>query len=203
MLTISTNRKIHSCAANRVTLHPTFILINHMDLRLIHCTKEYAAPILEILNEAIVNSTSLYDYEPRTLESMELWFDVKIKNSFPVIGLLNNHNKLVAFGTYGAFRAWPAYKYTVEHSLYVHAEHRGKGYGKIILQEIINDAKGRDYHNLIAGIDSKNTVSKKLHESFGFVFCGQIAHAGYKFSSWLDLDFYQLLLSTPLRPKEG
>ncbi len=174
-----------------------------MDLKITYCSKEYAAPILEILNEAIVNSTSLYDYKPRTLESMEPCFDVKVKNNFPVIGLVDNQKRLVAFGTYGTFRAWPAYKYTVEHSLYVHAEHRGKGYGKIILQEIINNAKNKGYHNLVAGIDSKNIVSKKLHESFGFVFCGQIAHAGYKFSQWLDLDFYQLLLPTPLYPNEG
>ena len=173
-----------------------------MDLKITDCTKAYAASILEILNEAIVNSTSLYDYVPRTLESMEPWFDVKVKNNFPVIGLVNNQQRLVAFGTYGTFRAWPAYKYTVEHSLYVHAQHRGKGYGKIILQEIIKDATTKGYHNLVAGIDSKNTVSKKLHESFGFVFCGQIAHAGYKFSQWLDLDFYQLLLPTPLYPSE-
>lgn len=172
-------------------------------MKIIRCTKEYASPILDILNEAIINSTALYDYLPRTIEGMETWFDVKIKNHFPVIGLSDEENNLLAFGSYGTFRAWPAYKYSVEHSLYVHKDHRGKGYGKIILREIINDAKSQNYHNLIAGIDSQNMASKKLHESFDFVFCGQIKHAGYKFSRWLDLDFYQLLLSTPEHPLEG
>ena len=172
-------------------------------MEIISCTKDHAQAILEILNEAIVNSTALYDYVPRGPETMNSWFDIKIKNNFPVIGLLNEEGQLVAFGSYGTFRAWPAYKYSVEHSLYVHKDHRGKGYGKVILQQLIQDAKEKGYHNLIAGIDSENITSKKLHEASGFVFSGQIKHAGYKFSKWLDLDFYQLLLPTPSHPQEG
>ena len=172
-------------------------------MKIISCTKEHSSAILEILNEAILNSTALYDYVPRGPETMNPWFDIKIKNNFPVIGLMSDEDDLLAFGTYGTFRAWPAYKYSVEHSLYVHKDHRGKGYGKIILQQLIQDAKSKDYHNLIAGIDSQNISSIKLHEASGFVFSGRIKHAGYKFSRWLDLDFYQLLLSTPDHPREG
>lgn len=172
-------------------------------MKIISCTKNHSEAILDILNDAIVNSTALYDYVPRPLESMSLWFDIKIKNNFPVIGLFNDQEDLVAFGSYGTFRAWPAYKYSVEHSLYVHKDHRGKGYGKIILQHLIEDAKQKQYHNLIAGIDSDNVASKKLHESLGFVFSGRIQHAGFKFSRWLDLDFYQLILPTPYQPHEG
>jgi len=172
-------------------------------MKIINCSRDYSEPILNILNEAIVNSTALYDYQPRTLENMVTWFDVKIKNMFPVIGLVNNQNELLGFGSYGTFRAWPAYKYTLEHSLYIHKDYRGKGYGKIILQEIIKEATRQEYHNLIAGIDSSNVSSKKLHESSGFQFAGQIKHAGYKFSRWLDLDFYQLILPTPFHPAES
>ena len=171
-------------------------------MKIIRCTKAHSTAILDILNEAIVNSTALYDYVPRPLASMDSWFDTKIKNDFPVIGLTNDSDELVAFGSYGTFRDRPAYKYSVEHSLYVHHEHRGKGYGKVILHAIIEEAEVQNYHNLIAGIDSQNAVSKKLHESNGFVFCGRIKHAGYKFSRWLDLDFYQRLLPTPAHPTE-
>jgi phosphinothricin acetyltransferase len=73
----------------------------------------------------------------------------------------------------------------------------------MILQEIIKEATAQEYHNLIAGIDSSNVSSKNLHESFGFQFAGQIKHAGYKFSRWLDLDFYQLILPTPSQPSES
>jgi phosphinothricin acetyltransferase len=134
---------------------------------------------------------------------MNPWFDNKIKNNFPVVGVVDERQKLLGFGSYGTFRAWPAYKYTIEHSLYVHKDHRGKGYGRLILREIINRAKDQEYHTIIAGIDSNNNASKALHESFGFKFCGRIEHAGYKFSRWLDLDFYQLLLPTPAVPIEG
>ena len=171
-------------------------------MKLVTCSKVYSKQILEILNEEIVNSTSLYDYRPRDIDSMTAWFDVKQKNNFPVIGLVDDEDKLVAFGSYGTFRAWPAYKYTVEHSLYVHKDHRRKGYGKTILRELIDNATRSGYHNLIAGIDSQNSSSKKLHEDFGFKHCGRIVHAGYKFSRWLDLDLYQLLLPEPEHPNE-
>jgi L-amino acid N-acyltransferase len=172
-------------------------------MQLVHCTREHALPILEILNEAIVNSTALYDYKPRTIQNMEQWFENKEKGSYPVIGLIDEEDILMGFGSYGAFRAWPAYKYTVEHSLYVHKDFRGKGYGRIILSELIAQARKQDYHNLIAGIDSSNQVSISMHRSFGFTFCGKIMHAGYKFNRWLDLEFYQLILTTPANPVEG
>lgn len=169
-------------------------------MQLKFCTRDHALQILEILNEAIVNSTSLYDYKPRTMQNMHQWFDIKEKNSYPVIGLFNDEGILAGFGSYGAFRAWPAYKYTVEHSLYVHRDFRGNGYGRKILSEILVQAQKQDYHNLIAGIDSTNQVSIALHKSLGFEYCGKIRHAGYKFSRWLDLEFYQLILSSPLNP---
>lgn len=169
-------------------------------MEIVHCTEVYAQEILDILNEAIVNSTALYDYVPRTIDTMGPWFDVKLKSNFPVIGIIDDKNRLLGFGSYGTFRAWPAYKYSVEHSLYVRHDQRGKGYGKIILKQLITAAINQSYHTMIAGIDSNNTNSIKLHKSFDFEFCGRIKHAGYKFSRWLDLDFYQLLLPTPDNP---
>ena len=171
-------------------------------MKIILCTSDYSSQILEIFNDAILNSTALYDYKPRTMENMDAWFALKSKSNFPVIGLVDEQNSLLGFGSYGTFRAWPAYKYTVEHSLYIHPNQRGQGLGKILLAEIIKSAQLQQYHCLIAGIDSTNEVSIKLHISHGFEFSGRIKHAGYKFSNWLDLDFYQLLLETPLQPNE-
>jgi L-amino acid N-acyltransferase len=170
---------------------------------LIKCDRKYAAQILDIFNEAILNTTSIYDYKPRPLDSMKSWFDTKEANNFPVIGLINEKDELLGFGTYGTFRARPAYKYTVEHSVYVHKNHRGKGCSKILLKEIIKTAEQQEYHCLMAGIDSSNEISIKLHKNFGFEFCGRVKEAGYKFNRWLDLDFYQLLLKTPANPVDG
>lgn len=133
---------------------------------------------------------------------MKTWFDTKIQNNFPVIGLVNEQDELMGFGSYGTFRAFPAYKYTVEHSLYVQKDHRGKGLGKILLSEIIKNAQAQDYHCLIAAIDSTNEASIRLHRQFDFEFCGRIKQAGYKFGTWLNVDFYQLLLETPTHPVE-
>ncbi|HVN49196.1 MAG TPA: GNAT family N-acetyltransferase [Bacteroidota bacterium] len=167
------------------------------------CHENDKETILEILNDAILHSTALYDYKPRTMQMMDSWFDAKRKAGYPVIGAFSDNEELLGFSSYGSFRNWPAYKYTVEHSLYVKNTMRGKGIGKILLQEIIKAAADQNYHVIVGGIDASNTVSIKLHESMGFRYSGTIEHAGYKFGKWLDLAFYQLILKTPETPTEG
>lgn len=167
------------------------------------CGREYAEQILGILNEAIANSTALWDYEPRTLAMMSAWFEAKEAGKFPVIGFVDEADKLLAFGTYGTFRGWPAYKYTVEHSLYVEASCRGRGLGSKMLEQIIGYAQEQGYHNLVGGIATENLVSIATHEKLGFEPCGVIRHAGYKFGKWIDLSFYQRLLAGPPNPIDG
>lgn len=165
--------------------------------------RSYSRQILDIFNDAIVNSTALYDYKPRTMEMMDQWFAEKEKGNYPVTGAVNEKNTLLAFGSYGIFRNRPAYKYSVEHSLYVHKHHRGKGLGEIILKELIAHAERQNYHCMVGGIDAQNMASVALHKKLGFTFCGRITHAGFKFNHWLDLEFYQLILKTPERPIDG
>ena len=173
-------------------------------MRIVQCEqKRHAKQILAIFNDAILNSTALYDYKPRCIETMMAWFDAKLKGKFPVIGIENDSGDLMGFGSYGTFRAWPAYKYSVEHSVYVDARFRGRGVGKRVLQELIAAAQGQDYHILVGGIDATNSISIRLHESLGFVHCGTILQAGFKFGRWLDLALYQLILSTPSDPSDG
>ncbi len=172
-------------------------------MKIIRCDPTHASAILAIFNEAIVNSTALYDYQPRTTAMMQAWFDAKTKGHFPVIGAVNDAGELLGFASYGTFRAWPAYKYTIEHSVYVDARFRGQGVGKTLLREIITAATDQDYHVLIGGIDAANAASIALHRRLGFSPCASIKQAGFKFGRWLDLEFYQLILSTPVRPIDG
>jgi phosphinothricin acetyltransferase len=173
-------------------------------LKLISCDPlRHSAPILAILNEAIVNSTALYDYRPRTAQSMSGWFEAKSKGNYPVLGVENDAGELAGFASYGAFRAWPAYKYTVEHSVYVDARFRGQGAGRMLLGALIMAAEKQDYHVMVGGIDATNAVSIKLHESLGFKSCGIVRQAGFKFGRWLDLAFYQLILRSPAAPVDG
>jgi L-amino acid N-acyltransferase len=173
-------------------------------MQVVQCERErHADAILAIFNDAIVNSTALYDYQPRTKEIMAAWFDVKSKGKFPVIGIENESGELMGFGSYGTFRAFPAYKYSVEHSVYVDARFRGRGIGKRLLQQIIIAAQQQEYHVLVGAIDAANAVSIRLHESLDFTHCGTIRQAGFKFGRWLDLAFYQLILPTPAHPRDG
>jgi L-amino acid N-acyltransferase len=173
-------------------------------MRVIQCEqKRHAEAILAIFNDAILNSTALYDYKPRTMEVMSGWFDAKAKGKYPVIGIENDAGDLLGFGTYGMFRERPAYKYSVEHSVYVDARFRGQGVGKRLLLEVMGAAEGQEYHVLVGGIDAANSVSIRLHERLGFVHCGTIRQAGFKFGRWLDLAFYQLILRTPEKPTDG
>ncbi len=172
-------------------------------MSLISCDAAYTEPIRAIFNDAILHSTALYDYQPRTMETMRAWFDAKVKGNYPIVGAVTPGGELMGFGSYGPFRAFPAYKYTVEHSVYVAAKFRGQGVGKRLLQEIIVNAQRQDYHVLIGAIDSQNVASIALHQKFGFQHAGTIRQAGFKFGRWLDVDFYQLILSTPAAPQDG
>jgi phosphinothricin acetyltransferase len=172
-------------------------------MNLIRCDASFSDQILSIFNDAILNSTALYDYKPRARESMVSWFENKGKGNFPVIGAVGEAGELFGFASYGTFRAWPAYKYSVEHSIYVAVRHRGKGVGKLLLQALIKSVREQGYHVLIGGIDSQNSVSIRLHKRFGFQHAGTIRQVGFKFGRWLDLDFYQLVLDTPKVPIDG
>jgi phosphinothricin acetyltransferase len=173
-------------------------------MRLVECSlSEHGGAILQIMNEAIVSSTALYDYKPREPSSMAAWFEAKRVKSFPVWGAVNDQGSLVGFASYGTFRAWPAYKYSVEHSVYVAPSQQGQGVGTQLMRRLIESATEQQLHALIGGIDASNTSSVAFHQKLGFVHAGTIKEAGFKFGRWLDLAFYQLLLPTPLQPADG
>ncbi|MBI5925107.1 MAG: N-acetyltransferase [Aquabacterium sp.] len=172
--------------------------------KLVHCTPErHAQAILDILNEAIVHTTALYDYQPRTAEQMQQWFATKQQGGYPVLGLEDEAGALLGFASYGSFRNWPAYKYSVEHSVYVHKAHRGQRLGHVLMQALIEHARQQGAHTLIGVIDSANEGSKRFHVELGFSHSGTLRQAGFKFGRWLDIDFYQLILDTPARPIDG
>lgn len=173
-------------------------------MKFVACTLEvHGGAILDILNEQIRTSTAVYEYVPRSPESMVTWFKAKDARQYPVIGVEDEQGTLMGFATYGVFRERPAYKYTVEHSVYVHEDHRGKGLGLTLMERLIEAARAQDLHVMVGGIDATNTISIAMHEKLGFVHAGTIRESGFKFGQWLDLAFYQLTLRTPLAPTDG
>ena len=166
------------------------------------CTEQQLPEILDIFNDAILNSTALYDYKVRNMETMNAWYLDKKTHNHPVIGAFDDNDILLGFATYGMFRVRPAYKYTVEHSVYVRADKRGLGLGKVLLRAIIKEAEEQDFHVMVGVIDASNSASIKLHENEGFFLNGIINEVGFKFGKWLDAAFYQLILKTPTNPTD-
>jgi L-amino acid N-acyltransferase len=158
--------------------------------------------ILDIYNDAIINTTAVYDYKPHTLEMRQMWFDEKLEKNIPV--LVSEINGTVAgFTSYSPFRAWPAYKYSIEHSVYVHRDFRNQGIARKLLIELIESVRSKNVHTIIAGIDADNAASIHLHKQLGFEDAGYFREVGFKFGKWLNLRFLQLILNNNLQPTEG
>ncbi|MCZ8228483.1 GNAT family N-acetyltransferase [Flavobacterium sp.] len=149
--------------------------------------------ILDIINYNILHSTALYDYNIRTYEQQKAILDDKLAKNFPVI-VAEVDGQVVGFGMYSEFRFREAYKFTVEHSVYVANDYHGKGIGNVLLAELIALAKAQKLHTMIAVIDSENQGSVLFHEKFGFKTVGIIKESGYKFDRWLHSVFMQLIL---------
>jgi L-amino acid N-acyltransferase len=158
--------------------------------------------ILEIYNDVIVNTTAVYDYRPHSLQDRIDWFEKKMKDGHPLL-VYEENNSVIGYASYGPFRHWPAYKYTVEHSVHVHRDHRGKRIGTQLMTELIRRADDRAYATMVAAIDASNEVSIIMHKQLGFTFCGTVKKAGFKFGKWLDLSFYQYALRGPNHPEDG
>uniref|UniRef100_UPI000A4417E0 GNAT family N-acetyltransferase n=1 Tax=Staphylococcus aureus TaxID=1280 RepID=UPI000A4417E0 len=86
-------------------------------------------------------------------------------------------------------RPWPAYLYTIEHSIYVDASARGKGIASQLLQHLIAEAKAKGYRALVAGIEASNKESIQLHQKFTFKHACTLTNVGFKFNKWLVLEF--------------
>lgn len=149
--------------------------------------------ILEIVNYEIEHSTVLYEYEPRTLAQETEWFNEKQKADWPVL-VAELDGKIAGFGTYGPFRSRAAYQKSIEHSVYVNKDFRGKTIGYKLMLELIRIARSNQFHTMIAGIDSSNQGSIEFHRKFGFEIVGTFKEVGFKFDKWLNVTFMQLHL---------
>ncbi|MDB5122042.1 MAG: family N-acetyltransferase [Mucilaginibacter sp.] len=149
--------------------------------------------ILDIYNDAILNTTAVYSEQPHTLQMRQDWYHDRRTDNFPVF-VAEAEGSVAGFSSYGHFRVWPCYRFTVEISVYVTASQRGKGIGKLLLQPLIDRARKMNMHAVIAGISADNEVSLRLHQSFGFVEAAHFKEVGFKFNRWLDLKFLELIL---------
>ncbi|WP_145471737.1 GNAT family N-acetyltransferase [Staphylococcus pettenkoferi] len=156
-------------------------------------TQDDLYDVLDIYNHAIEHTTAVYTYEPVMITERLVWFTEKLEREEPLL-VYDNDGHVAGFATYGSFRDWPAYRYTVEHSIYVDPNYQGRGVATQLLTELIRLARESGYHTMVAGIDVENSASIALHQKFNFRHCGTVTEVGHKFGRWLDLAFYQIHL---------
>ncbi|PGZ97441.1 GNAT family N-acetyltransferase [Bacillus pseudomycoides] len=154
--------------------------------------REDVRAILHIYNDAIVHTTATFDLQEKSLAEMNVWFDTH-NEMYPII-VAEEDGIVLGYCSLSPFREKEAYKQTVEISVYVEKQARGKGIAKKLIERILKVAGDVRHHTIIAGITKGNDISVKLHEQMGFTYVGCFREVGYKFNEWQDVLFYQYII---------
>lgn len=150
--------------------------------------------ILEIYNDAVLHTTATYDYEPRTLEQRRQWFEDHQRDNYAIFVAVDETARIVGWSALNPYHARPGYRFTTENSVYIAADRRGQGIGKQLLEPLIEAARARGLHAIIAAIDATNEASIRLHARYGFEQVGHFKQVGFKFGRWLDVVYMQKIL---------
>ena len=153
-----------------------------VQLRLVR--RDDAEAIRAIYNLEVLTGTNTFDLVPRTLEDQQAWID-RHRGAHPAVVAWDD--RVLGFAVVSPFRDRAAYATTVEDSVYVHREHRGKGVGRALLEEVLCLAAGHGFHAVIARISSENDASLHLHRACGFELVGIEKEVGRKHGRWLDV----------------
>lgn len=149
--------------------------------------------ITAIYNEVIETSTAIFNEAPVSVEDRIAWWKARVAQGYPVL-VARDENRVAGFATFGDFRAWPGYRFTVEGTIHIDSTVRRQGVGAALLQALLQRAQAAGKHVLIAGVDSANAASLKFLERNGFERVGHLREVGYKFGQFLDLVFLQYTL---------
>jgi L-amino acid N-acyltransferase YncA len=151
--------------------------------------------VLDIYNDAVLNTTAIWNEQPVDLANREAWFAARQTQAYPILLAVDEANQVLGYSSFGDWRPFEGFRHTVEHSVYVRADQRGKGLGPLLIRALIERARACDKHMMVAAIESGNAASIALHARQGFISTGQMPQVGTKFGRWLDLTFMQLDLS--------
>ena len=159
-----------------------------------------AAVIADIYNDAVLQSTAIWNDKTVDVANRVQWMADRQHAGFPVLVAVNADEAVLGYASYGDWRPWDGYRFTVEHSVYVLKTARGKGVGEALMHALITHATQQGKHVMVAGIESENTASIALHKKLGFRDAGRVSEVGNKFGRWLDLTFLQLHLDQREKP---
>src|SRR5262249_21609118 len=155
-------------------------------MRIRDATDADVSAILAIYNDVVLNTTAIYDERPSTLEERQAWFDARRRAGLPVL-VAELDGEALGFSTFGDWRSRWGYRYTVEHSVHVRADCRGRGYGRALIEALFPRAVALGMHMMIGHIDSAATASLRLHEKLGFTTVGTFREVGRLRSGWLSV----------------
>ncbi|WP_122416628.1 GNAT family N-acetyltransferase [Pseudomonas viridiflava] len=155
--------------------------------------------ILAIYNDAVLNTTAIWNEQPVDLTNRQAWYASRQTQAYPILVAVDAAGEVLGYSSFGDWRPFEGFRHTVEHSVYVRADQRGKGLGPKLMSALIERARTCDKHMMVAAIESGNAASIALHERLGFTTTGQMPQVGTKFGRWLDLTFMQLDLSPGAR----
>ncbi|MHA6197586.1 N-acetyltransferase family protein [Pseudomonas wadenswilerensis] len=156
--------------------------------------------IRDIYNDAVLNTTAIWNEQPVDLANRQAWFDGRAAQGYPIIVAVDDGGEVVGYASFGDWRAFEGFRHTVEHSVYIRADQRGNGLGPTLMEALIVRARGCGKHVMVAAIESGNGASIRLHERLGFRVTGEMPQVGVKFGRWLDLTFMQLVLNPGALP---
>jgi phosphinothricin acetyltransferase len=155
-----------------------------------------ASGILRIYNDAVANTTAIWNEQLSSLEQRLAWLAERQQSGYPVLVAAEGPDVL-GYASFGPFRPWDGYRHTVEHSVYVDGGARQRGVGHALVEELIQRAQTMKKHVMIAGIEATNEPSLRLHARLGFEKTAHLRAVGRKFDRWLDLVLMQLTLADP------
>lgn len=146
-----------------------------------------------IYNREVRESTVTFDMVDRTVEDQLAWIDAH-QGAHAAIVLVDDGATVVGFASLSPYRSRPAYATTVEDSVYVHRDHRGRGYGQRLLEDLVGRARQHGFHSVIARIVGGHAASIALHDRCGFEYAGTEREVGRKLNRWLDVVLMQRML---------
>ncbi len=152
-----------------------------------------AAEIMAIYNPVVLTSTATFDLVPRTLDEQRSWLSDRA-GARVVLVAETDDGSVTGFAALSPYRDRAAYSTTVEDSVYIHAEHRGRGVGRLLLDTLVDTARAHGFHAVMARIVADHEASIRLHEQCGFEKVGHEREVGRKFARWLDVTLMERLL---------